>query len=500
MATKLAPFPGQKAVDRARTYVGRAAYSGMCQAFTVTMFGTGAVGDYDGDRDADAVDGWRKAVARGRVVKASAIGDFTKIPAGVALYWSGGSRGYGHAAVSIGGGRMVTTDASRGLVGIANIKGWWAGSHTFLGYVEVEGNGHTLRTDVPAAPITALWGQASTWKLGAVGADVTRLGERIVVHSRALGLPAPYRTGPGPTVTPTDVAALARIQKAWGWTGKNADGLPGPETFKRLAASPAPADPKPVAAPFRVMSWNVKSPTLTAPVSWLTRRSRQVAEIARQQPSVLLLQEAGSPSHVKWYDAALRKGLDLVNAGAVDATGSGKWRTIHFDPSIWRKVAAGLYNLPAATLYGKDQKPMAWAVLEHKATGERWLFASYHLENDAPADNERVLQMLAVLAKLDALAAQYRVATGHTVAGGDTNSRSWVRDRVHIRTRFRDAFSRAKKSAGADVASHNAWKDARKGERIDVIFTDADDVLAASQSSMPKAADHNPQTVQIAAA
>ncbi|GAA0189839.1 hypothetical protein GCM10008944_01720 [Cytobacillus oceanisediminis] len=498
MATKLAPFPGQKAVDRARTYVGRAAYSGMCQAFTVTMFGTGAVGDYDGDRDADAVDGWRKAVARGRVVKASAIGDFTKIPAGVALYWSGGSRDYGHAAVSIGGGRMVTTDASRGLVGIANIKGWWARSHTFLGYVEVEGNGHTLRADVPAAPITALWGQASTWKLGAVGADVTRLGERIVVHAKALGLPAPYKSGPGPTFTEVDRAALQAVQKAWGWTGDNADGYPGPHTFKRLAATPVAPAPKPVAAPFSVMSWNLKSPTLTAPISWLTRRARQVAEIKRQAPSVFLVQEAGSPSHVKWYDAAL-KPVGLYNARATDAEGSGKWRAIYYQIDDWVRVASGLYNLPASTLYKGDQKPMVWTVLKHRATGERWLFSSAHLENDAPADNERVAQMLAVLAKLEAVAEQYDVADDHIVCGVDTNSRSWVRDRVHIRTAFRDAFSRAKKTAGKDTASHNAWKDAREGERIDVIFTTADDVLSASQTPTPKAADHNPQTALIAA-
>ncbi len=145
MAT-LAPFAGRKGVNRAKAYVGKYAYSGMCQAFSVTMFGTGGVGDWDGDGDADAVDGWKKAKARGKVRTADQIRDFSKIPYGVILYWSGGSRGYGHAAVSIGGGNMVTTDAGwGGLIGVRRIKGWWAGSHKFLGYAYQDGNGYVLR-------------------------------------------------------------------------------------------------------------------------------------------------------------------------------------------------------------------------------------------------------------------------------------------------------------------------------------------------------------------
>lgn len=156
--TKYAPRTSTAAVAWAKSKVGQAIYSGMCQAFTVTAFGTGAVGDYDGDRDADAVDGWKAAKTK---VPAAQIDDYTDIPAGVALYWSGGSRGYGHAAVSIGGGRMVTTDFAGGRVGIASIEGWWARSHRFLGYVTVEGNGHTL-TD-PPKPRTIRIG---SWNLG----------------------------------------------------------------------------------------------------------------------------------------------------------------------------------------------------------------------------------------------------------------------------------------------------------------------------------------------
>jgi hypothetical protein len=140
---------------------------------------------------------------------------------------------------------------------------------------------------------------------------------------------------------------------------------------------------------------------------------------------------------------------------------------------------------------------MVWAVLRHRQTGDRWLFSSFHLENDAAADHHRVAQALAVAEHLKKLAASYDVGTGRTVAGGDTNSNSWVRDRVHAATSLRDAFDLAQKTAGESWASHNAWKDARKGARIDLILTDARTVLAASQASTPKAADHNPQSAYI---
>lgn len=175
--TKYAPRTSTAAVKWAKSKVGHSIYTGMCQAFTVTAFGTGGVGDFDGDRDADAVDGWKAATKR---VHAKDIKDFTKIPAGVALYWSGGSRGFGHAAVSIGGGQMVTTDRSSGRVGIAPIKGWWSGSHHFLGYVLVEGNGHTLTDPPKPAKIRFVtWNVALNFKRAGLADRTNRIARKL---------------------------------------------------------------------------------------------------------------------------------------------------------------------------------------------------------------------------------------------------------------------------------------------------------------------------------
>lgn len=43
-----------------------------------------------------------------------------------------------------------------------------------------------------------------------------------------------YKVGPGPTFSETDRKAVEWFQKKQGWSGKDADGYPGPETWKRL--------------------------------------------------------------------------------------------------------------------------------------------------------------------------------------------------------------------------------------------------------------------------
>lgn len=91
---------------------------GLCMMFTRMMYGVGAVGDYDGDGDADAVDGWKSAHRKHRTT------DPHQIPRGVPVFWSGGRSGYGHAAISVGGGQMWTTDLIRtGKVDLAPISG-----------------------------------------------------------------------------------------------------------------------------------------------------------------------------------------------------------------------------------------------------------------------------------------------------------------------------------------------------------------------------------------
>lgn len=92
---------------------------------------------------------------------------------------------------------------------------------------------------------------------GARGAQVTWLGERLVAHGfgKHYTKPGtPGKSGPGPTFHQADRENVADFQRAQGWKGADADGLPGKDTLRLLdkavktaKAKPAPKKPDPIA-------------------------------------------------------------------------------------------------------------------------------------------------------------------------------------------------------------------------------------------------------------
>ncbi|MGW0734095.1 peptidoglycan-binding protein [Streptomyces sp. NPDC002851] len=73
---------------------------------------------------------------------------------------------------------------------------------------------------------------AAAFGPGAKGPHITQLGRLLV---RRGGAPF-YRSGPGPVWTEADRRATQAFQRAQGWTGADADGLPGPVTWEYLVA------------------------------------------------------------------------------------------------------------------------------------------------------------------------------------------------------------------------------------------------------------------------
>lgn len=66
----------------------------MCMQWTRLMAGQDAVGDYDGDKAADAEDGWKSSTTKHP-------GD-RKPPEGTMVFYGAGSSDNGHAAISLG--------------------------------------------------------------------------------------------------------------------------------------------------------------------------------------------------------------------------------------------------------------------------------------------------------------------------------------------------------------------------------------------------------------
>lgn len=75
----------------------------------------------------DAATAWRNANYRH-------VGDRTGIPRGAAVYWTGGSRGFGHIALSLGDGLVRSTDAGgQGIVATRSVA-WFDRNWPALNY------------------------------------------------------------------------------------------------------------------------------------------------------------------------------------------------------------------------------------------------------------------------------------------------------------------------------------------------------------------------------
>ncbi|GAA4549518.1 peptidoglycan-binding protein [Streptomyces collinus] len=82
----------------------------------------------------------------------------------------------------------------------------------------------------PGAPAVTPYPGAAYFGLGANNRYVTLLGRMLV----ARGAGGSYASGPGPRWTDADRRATRAFQQAQGWTGAEADGLPGPHTWELL--------------------------------------------------------------------------------------------------------------------------------------------------------------------------------------------------------------------------------------------------------------------------
>lgn len=90
---------------------------------------------------------------------------------------------------------------------------------------------------------------ASAFRVGHSHPAVTVLDRRLIAHGYAR-----HHDGdgyqPGPVFTRYTRDNVAEFQRAQGWKGEDADGIPGPQTWARLMAAPKPKPkPKPPAKP-----------------------------------------------------------------------------------------------------------------------------------------------------------------------------------------------------------------------------------------------------------
>lgn len=158
---------------------------------------------------------------------------------------------------------------------------------------------------------------ASAFKLGQSHAAVTVLGQRLVAH----GYGRFYKEGPGPRFTEVDKDATQAFQKAQGWTGTDADGYPGTETWKRLMTAPAKGPSTPPKSQIVALNGAVKPGATHA----------QVKELQQ-----LLVKAGYGPipgAYTTLYGAGTQKAVARFHTKNPHLKGAG----LSYDPAIGKK-------------------------------------------------------------------------------------------------------------------------------------------------------------------
>ncbi|MFD3741736.1 peptidoglycan-binding protein [Streptomyces sp. NPDC058629] len=102
---------------------------------------------------------------------------------------------------------------------------YWSNSDRYVAYRYKGVSG-----GAPGSSSTTAFPGAGQFGPGANNAHVTRLGEMLI----ARGGKRFYAVGPGPVWGEADRRATQAFQRAQGWKGVEADGLPGPDTWRLL--------------------------------------------------------------------------------------------------------------------------------------------------------------------------------------------------------------------------------------------------------------------------
>lgn len=131
----------------------------------------------------DAATAWRNAFHRHK-------GDRDP-PRGAMVYWLGGSHGYGHIAVALGGGKVRSTDAG-GAGHVATVAVGWVEDHWGLPYAGwadnvndqvIKGVGAEMTEDDWArmeALINKVWAEKMTVTQPGTGEDTTKAREQVL--------------------------------------------------------------------------------------------------------------------------------------------------------------------------------------------------------------------------------------------------------------------------------------------------------------------------------
>lgn len=222
----------------AKNKIGTTGYGGMCLQFTREAYGIASKYGY-------AREAWDKAKHK------HSCSSTSNIPYGVPIFFDKSSSEYGHVAVYVGSGQMVTTHASTNKIGQDAVSLWTSdyGYH-LLGWTE-DLNGVLIPDDsgdsgkIPTTSTDGIWGSGTTKQRQALLKDLGLYSGKLdgTLDNQN---PEWKKDNPGLTSgwdwdkkykgkggSSTIKADQGRLAKAGHYKGAK-DGLAGPEYFKAI--------------------------------------------------------------------------------------------------------------------------------------------------------------------------------------------------------------------------------------------------------------------------
>lgn len=239
----------------------------------------------------------------------------------------------------------------------------------------------------------------------------------------------------------------------------------------------------PVEVWFRIIGWNIKSPSLTGRwPRWSIRRRRASKRLAALRPDVFCGIEMGAREHVKWLRDDMRKRGWLMSI----AEGGANWRYILFNPVQFEQRRGGQRRLGGA--YQGDVKEMTWAQLVDHATGRMILIFCSHLEVDGP-DSYRRAQAHSLLDHIEDVKTQLGMSWEDCYLYADVNDRGGVQAILNA-SRLKNLV------AGTKYDTMNRWskirRRGRKNTSMDVLMAgDAEKVAKTFSPNCSDSSDHD---------
>lgn len=343
-------------------------------------------------------------------------------------------------------------------------------------------SGATIPTKPPRTPDPVIKDQMdpAQYFIGAKGDHITWLGNRLVVWSKALGLRAPYKVGPGPSFTETDRKAVAAFQKAQGWTGGDADGFPGEQSLAILAS-----EPKPKPAPKPKTTLDVDSISLNCAGYDKKRGMANRVQRAKTILAPVLLAKKPTWIHLQECAIDMWPELDKRLPGYTRVPQGGKGRESYYRNDIGIKIlGAKLSNV--THMLKADTKEFLMTAWE--LDGFRGVETCFHNENEGILFQKS--QLHDVLNATYKFADTFGISHLNMLATGDSNRKQAARDIVAWR--WKDAGTNAPKRINEGFHSTNGWSHSTPGDRIDVDCVAKDAIVVSYEQILtPIVADHN---------